>query len=169
MKRTGAVRAINALLKCAVLWPIKVRLRRCPRRLLADLGAGPVASRARASISIGAWATVFLLLGAAAAATACGGTSGGGEATPKQARELASTLAEQLRAYRDSGLDADLRSAQATCEDIRSDSTGIQYSVAQYAKVLVSACETLDLLDEDPRLNVQSAISMVELALELIE
>jgi hypothetical protein len=113
----------------------------------------------------------LLLLTALVAAAACGGTTGTKE---RSARDLAITLSEELRAYRDNRLDADLERARTTCAEIQSEATegrlqGSDSNSFTASADLTSACDVVEAIGMDDAARVETAISLVDLARELLE
>lgn len=120
--------------------------------------------------SYGRWLSL-LLLTALVAAAACGGTAGTKES---HARDLAIALSEELRAYRDNHLEADLERARITCADVQSEFDegrlqGSDTSSFRAADDLISACDVVAALGVDEGARVETAISLVDLALELLK
>jgi hypothetical protein len=107
-----------------------------------------------------------VLVAVSVGAVACGGTTGTDKGL---ARDLGSQLSEELRAYQDTGLTEDLERARATCVEIEAEAnTGRLYGT-EYGRALASACDLVDVLGTDPRYKVDSAISLVDLALQMLD
>jgi hypothetical protein len=99
-------------------------------------------------------------------AVACGGTTGTSKGL---ARDLGSQLSEELQAYREAGLTADLERARATCVDIEAEANSGHLYGTDYGRALSSACDVVDALGTDPQLHVETAISLVDLALQMVD
>jgi len=111
------------------------------------------------------WLTSALAI-AFAAVIACGGA---GQPGADLARELGGQLSDELRAYRDSGAEASLESARATCVEIQAEATTGRLSGTDYGYGLNSACELVNVVGQDPRASVESAITLVDLALQKLD
>jgi hypothetical protein len=115
--------------------------------------------------SLGLWLGAVLVV-VCVGAVACGGTTGTDKGL---AIDLASQLSEELQAYRDEGLTADLERARATCVEIEAEAnTGRLYGT-EYGRALASACDVVDVLGTDPSFHVESAISLVDLVLQMLD
>lgn len=112
----------------------------------------------------GWWLTLAVAV-ACAAIIACQGAS---EPDTDLARELGTQLSDELRAYRDAGLEASLQSARATCVEIQAEATSGRLYGTDYGQLLASACDVVNVLGVEPSANVETPISVVDLALEML-
>ena len=113
----------------------------------------------------GLWVASVLLLTSAAVA-ACEASPSNGELL---ARDLGAQLSQDLRTYKDTGAPADLQSARSLCEQVKEEAgEGRLYGTA-YGRMLSSACDVVEVLGEDPRARVETAISLVDIALGMLQ
>ena len=91
-----------------------------------------------------------------------------GQPADDVARDLGNQLSAELRAYRDTGLEARLETARITCVQIATEATEGRLYGTDYGRALASACDVVGVLGTDPGVHVETAISLVDLALQML-
>jgi hypothetical protein len=105
---------------------------------------------------------------ACAGIIACRGASEPSKSTVDVVRELGTQLSGELRSYRDTGAEASLEDARATCLDVRDEYTKRALYSTYYGQALNSACDAVDSLGVDPKARVETAISLTDVALQIL-